>query len=299
MFIDNEIIRQLSTSKIHELESIAHAFYSNKRHEYKRTGNSNSILDSLSYFLNIAGANKLSNASYSVALIYKFKSQLILEQAMDTIDLMQSMENINKAIEMLSSFSSNLSNEGIDCLISSHLVRAVIFKVLGDKKEAFYSIDNSKRDLQKMDLLGNSLIKLNRQEQIMEQTILSHKYLMEEAMFIRKKSSIEFYSSYKRLFEFYLNNKMYDKSLKAYDTFVDSFTKVNSELPTISKISFMKNIGQYNIAIGNEKEAMKILFIALKKATELSLNGQILQIRVLIESISSNNSSLITFEINE
>ncbi|WP_417873982.1 hypothetical protein [Xanthomarina gelatinilytica] len=298
MIINDNIISLISKSTIVEFESISKKFYKSKKDEHKRIGNSHSIINSINFFLYVTENNDFSNVSYYIALIHKFKSQLLLEHASSKSDIENSLININRTIDIMSSI--NLNEEGVDSLISSHLIRAVLFKIMDDKDEALYSIKNSKKELKAIENSGKSLIKLNRQEQIMHQTTLSHKYLLTEAIEIRKSSAIEFYSSYKRLFEFYLNNKMYDKGIKAYSVFIKSFTDVNSELPHISKISFMKNIGQYNIAIGNEKEATRILTIALKKAMDLGLNGQIMQIQNLINSIASTKDNLlITYKVKK
>ncbi len=294
MILNQDILKIVFNGNIEELNKVSKEFYYAKRHEHKKFGNAHSIITSLGYFIEKAENNKFNKLSYYLALIHKFNSQLLLDHATSKLDLNSSLYHINKTIDILSLLK--LNDKGANALISSHLIRAVLLKVLNKKDEAIYSIRNSKKELRKLEEKGKTLIKLNRQEQIIHQTKLSHKKLLNEAIDIYSKDKIEFYSSLKRLFEFYLNNKMYDKSIQYYSIFIDSFTNISHRLPYISKVSFMKNIGQYNIEIGNEKEAMRLLTVALKKSIDLNLTGQIMQIKNLIKSISSKEKAkLLTY----
>jgi len=286
------LFERLEASTQENFDNLLQYFLDSKLREYRKLGNSASLSDSIYYLIQKIEGLKQSKQSIVCGLINKFEAQLTLESTRNLEDLNLSLNFIDKAIENIS------IEKPSEDLVSAHLIRAVILKAQNDREDSFYSIKSSKQELIKAGLNPKFLIKLNRQEQMMLQTNLSHEYMLTEAMSVRNVSPIEFYSSIKRLFEYYMNWNQHEKRRKLYPTLVNTFTMIKNRLPIISKISFMKISAQHHIIEGNNQLGFRLLHIALQKSLDHDLRGQSNQIIKLIDdSYDGRKLELITFRV--
>ncbi len=287
------LFNRLEISTKEDFDFLLQYFLDSKLREYRILGNSASLSDSINYLLQNISGLKQSKQSFVLGLIHKFEAQLSLESSRNFNDLNIALTHIETAIENI---SIRLPGEE---LVSSHLIRAVVLKAKGDRDEAFYSLKSSKQELFKSDLNPLLLIKLNRQEQMMLQTNLSHDYMFKEAINIQDISPIEYYSSIKRLFEYYMNWEQHEKRRILYPILVKSFSKIKDRLPVISKVSFMKISAQHYILEGNKELGFRLLHIALQKSLLHNLIGQTTQLMRLFEDSNLGRKlELVTFEVH-
>lgn len=263
------------------------------KNQRKQNVNSQIIKTSVEFYLSNFDSHSSFKSSFSAGQILKYHSQLLLEHASSEPDLTKALLDITDSIQIL---SSSKMNNSINELVSAHLIRSVLLKVLGDKDEALYSLKDSQHELRNLISSDLELIKLRRQEQIIHQTQLSHKFLFKDANKIKGYNLIEYYSSIKRLFEFFMNNGFIENAGRIYNNFVKTFHSVQWDLPLISHLSFLKNIGQFNILIGKKNDGIRLLKVAYNKALSLKLTGQMEQLKNLLTNYESPSEfKLVTY----
>jgi hypothetical protein len=144
------------------------------------------------------------------------------------------------------------------------------------------------------------LIPLRRQEIMMYQEISGYEQLAEDAVKYAVAQPLEYYRSLKRVFEFLLNEGGQQKAEQLYPEFKRAFGAVASKVPPISLISFMKNVGQYQMSLGNTQEASAVFARTLIEAKQRNLYGQVRQVKRLMQELESDNSrgKLVTFGVS-
>ena len=276
-----------------DFDSLVSWYVQDKKKEYKQFGNSDSIVDSIDLLFRIGSDLAQADSSPNWGLLHKLKARLILESSGSTNRLELASTHIQKAIDHLSLAPHN------DSLVSSHLIRAVVYKVKGEREEAFYSLRKSKQYLTSKEISSEKLIMLDRQEQMMLQSTLSHEHMFRQAIAVRENDPIEFYGSIKRVFEFYMNREFHDERRKLYPILVISFNNVRGKLPLISRVSFMKIVGQHLILDGQRSKGLKVLTVALRKAIEHGFYGQVNQLQRLYDDAHSGSKlELVTLQVS-
>lgn len=142
------------------------------------------------------------------------------------------------------------------------------------------------------------LVPLYRQDMMMQQTTRAHLHLASTAAAYREAKPIEYYRSIKRVFEFLLNRGAVRHADSIYVEYRRAFLAVCNELPPLSHISFLKNIGQYLMAKGEMATAARVMERALAEARARHLNGQVRQIVAMLAAARGGNMGhLATFEV--
>jgi hypothetical protein len=133
---------------------------------------------------------------------------------------------------------------------------------------------------------------------MMHQSIAGHKKLLEEAPFYKNLKPIEYYSTLKRVLEFSMNNDMYILASRLLPELKYAFNNVRKQLPPLSHVSFIKNLGQFNINNGDIKFGKNLLDYALIQAHRLNFAGQYKQIDNLLKELDLGaKAKLKTFKI--
>ncbi len=236
--------------------------------------------------------------SYQFARLQGFLSQMLLAEGKGTDGLQLALLHIESAIEALLDISV-ISEEIIKTHSSFALFKGVILKALGQFDESINSIRSSCNLM--VERLGASpvdLIMLTRQEVMMHQTVKGHRILRNNARRYRKQKPVEYYSTIKRVFEFAMNKGLRKDVRDLFSEFRASYAAVSHRLPPLSKISFIKNIGQYYLLEGQLQNAQKFLRKALAEASKRSLHGQARQIQYLLNQASGDGGGkLLTFSV--
>ena len=290
-----EELRNLNSSEIDEfLKPIVKKI----RALYKNNGDPMDILEISTRISKEFNDIPKKEYSFEFAKIKSIESQMLLAIGKNEELLLQAFEAINQAIEICLRLDT-ISEQTNEELIKNVLILAVILKALGKFDSSIKTIqENAKILLQQRGVSKIELIILKRQEVMMNQTIEGHKNLLEEAIHYKNLKPVEYYSTLKRVLEFSMNREMYTLAGKLIPELKSSFNKIKSELPPISHVSFIKNLGQYYLNSGEIEFGKRLLEISLAHAEKLNLNGQKYQINSILEEFDSGKKTkLKTFKI--
>lgn len=236
----------------------------------------------------------ISISDIAVAIFLSYIAELLIARG-----------RIDSLIEPLLSISESHAakapcNDGlrIKVLSNIYLLRSISEKALGNTSEAYrllLELDKSKWVRSN----GNRglLLPVHRQQVMMHQSFQQHMDILEDATRIRAEAPLEYYRTLKRVFE-YATNHGYQRSVtRMMPIMLAAFAGVRHEVPLISKISILKNLGQANAMLGNTDLAKLQLESALLKAEEKDLKGQIGQIHRIREAVETGSviGSLVTF----
>lgn len=243
---------------------------------------------------------KSHKTSFPFAQLLSIQGQMLLSIGKNKDLLKEALANINKAIEIcynIKDFSIEINKE----IVKNTLVQAVILKALGEFADSIKSMnENSKILLDKRGISKVELIMLQRQEIMMNQSEKGHFKLLEEVPYYKNLKPVEYYSTLKRIFEFAVNKDMYSLAIKLIPELKESFVNVKEQLPRLSHISFLKNIGHFYLNTKDSALGLKILESALIQANQLGLFGQINQINSIIDEFHNGEKAILpTFKVNE
>lgn len=186
----------------------------------------------------------------------------------------------------------------IKVLSNIYLLKSISEKALGNTSEAYrLLLELDKSNWVRINSNRGMLISVHRQQVMMHQSFQQHLDILEDATRIRAEAPLEYYRTLKRVFE-YATNYGYERSVaRMMPIILTAYASVRHEVPLISKISILKNLGQANALLGNTDLARLQLDSALLQAKEKDLRGQIGQLNLIKEAVEAGNvvGSLVTF----
>ena len=281
--LDSKIKNHLNECSLSDFNSVLAPIVKKIKLEYRQGTNPDIIL---TYCINITNeleSNIKYYNSFEIAKLLSIQSQMLLAIGASKELLDQALNYINESIEIcykINEFTLDINKE----LVKSTLILAVVLKALGDYDAAFKTIsENSSILLNKRGISKLELIPLQRQEIMMTQSDAGHKKLLSEVINYKDLAPVEYYSTLKRVFEFSMNKNMYDVAEKLIPLLKDSFKLIKNELPILSHISFLKNIAMYYLTTNEFEYGVSLLEALLIKSSDLSMIGQVNQIKALLE----------------
>lgn len=281
-----------------QLDEFLNPIVNKIRSDYKKMGNPIDVLELTSKLFQLLEDIPNKFLSLEFAKLKSIESQMLLSIGGSKDILLESFESVNVAIDIFLS-SNKISVENNKELIKNTLISAVILKALGEYDLSLNLMrDNAKILLEKRGASKIDLIMLKRQEVMMTQSLTHHKNLLEEANHYKNLNPIEYYSTLKRVLEFSMNYDMYNVAGKIIPELKRSFDVVRNELPQLSHVSFIKNLGQYYLSTNEKVFGEKLILIALSHAEKLNLKGQYKQIKAILNDYELGNKiKLNTFKL--
>lgn len=188
----------------------------------------------------------------------------------------------------------------IKALSSIYLMKSISEKAKRESDKAYMTLEEVERDpwiMKKDDLL--LMTPVFRQRMMMEQTVASHMKLLERASLLKKVNPLEYFRTIKRVFEFCINSGNTVAAEKLIKEVLLAYNGIKTDVPPITKISLLKNMGQANVLFGEKELAISQLQNALRDARYYKLEGQVTQIKNLISAAHEGNvvGKLTTFRV--
>jgi hypothetical protein len=300
LIMDQKLLETIEIGGTRAIDKFLLPWVNQLKDEYKRIGNPVLIYQAGKAVCIEIKSIQSCHSSFQYSRLQALLAEMLLASGRDSRTLLIAMSHLECAIETIQRVST----------INNDVVRAHVFYVLllGITKKAVGCFDES---LKIMNSAATSLINegiateldlipLRRQEIMMYQTISGYEQLAEDAIKYAVVQPLEYYRSLKRVFEFLLNEGGQQKAEQIYPEFKRAFIAVASKVPPISLISFMKNVGQYQMSVGNTQEASAVFTRTLVEANQRNLYGQVRQVKRLIQELESDTSrgKLVTFGVS-
>ena len=232
----------------------------------------------------------------AIAIFLSYVAELCL--ACGQVDLL--VGSLLEQAENHASKSPCESDIRIRMLANIYLLRSIAEKALGKQSEALHLLsvlnnDNWVKKNEKRYLL----ISIHRQRVMMEQSFQAHMDLLKIAVKIKNVAPLEYYRTIKRVFEFATNNGYLDSVKRLMPFLLCAFVDIQNQVPVLSKISLLKNLGQANGLLGNYLLAKNQLDCALDIALNKELKGQVVQINHILQGIDRKDvvGTLSTFRV--
>ncbi|MEJ0011271.1 MAG: hypothetical protein WDM94_01330 [Bauldia sp.] len=239
-------------------------------------------------------------SSFQYAMLLAFMTRMLVSQGGNIPALEQAETYAEEATDILNRHGI-VSQEVIALHASLALHLGVIRKALGRFDDSILGMRAARKTLSAgLGAEEVELVMLRRQEVIMQQEVLGHRMLIEEAGAYASSRPMEYFSTIKRVFEFAMNKRMHSDARQIFPVFRSAFGAVARRLPALSHVSFAKNVGQFLSVRGESAKAMLILDQATSHARALGLIGQERQLQVLRDDvISGKKRGLPTFRVDK
>ena len=200
------------------------------------------------------------------------------------------VESLLEQAENHASMSPCENDIRIRMLANIYLLRSIAEKALGRQSEALYLLSVLNKDSWvKKTEQRYLLISIHRQRVMMEQSKQGYADLLKMAVKIRNIAPLEYYRTIKRVFEFATNNGYLDSVKALMPVLLLTFVDIQNQVPALSKISLLKNLGQANGLLENYPLADKQLKCALDDAVNRGLKGQVVQINHILQGIDKKD----------
>jgi len=297
VIIDQRLLEIMDAGGPRKIDAFLFPWVRHLKDEYKRTGNPVIIYQIGSSVSDKIVLLQCCHYSFQFSQLQGLLAEMLLAHGKDASSLRTAVCCLETAIE-------TAQRVGVinDKIVRAHVFYALLLgiarKALGHFDESLKGMRNTAKDLVcKSAATDIDLISLRRQEIMMHQTVAGHEQLAEEAIQYAALQPLEYYRSLKRAFEFFLNQGAQQNSEQIYPEFKRAFAAISQKTALISRISFMKNIGQYYMTIGEAKVAADVFDRTLLIASQLNLRGQVRQVKRLMQEIESDNNKgkLVTF----
>ncbi len=260
--------------------------------------NTSTILLAVESVLAATASIRHASRSFERARLTSFASKLYIERGTAT-DVQRSLELAADAINIFER-SPVVAPATVDDVSEAALYAVVALKALGEVDESIFLGRSFVEDIVHS-RIGNrfDVMPLIRQEQMMQQTKSSHERMAAEAPEYRNAKTREYYRTLKRLFEWSLNHGRRREAEALLPELRRAYRVILPRSEPIVRVSFMKNMGQYELAWGNRADARRILSAALVVARQFGMKGQERQILALIDQMDGGvRGALPTFSVS-
>jgi tetratricopeptide (TPR) repeat protein len=267
--------------------------------EYRRQGNPHIIYLAASSLAREVRTMRGSVDSFQYSRLQGLLAEMLIAQGSNADTVALAIKHLDIAREVLHRVST-LSDDTLRFHGTCALLVGVAKKALGDFDDAIRELRTCQQYLrERHSACDVDLIPLRRQEVMMHQDPQEHRILAAESVHYRLTQPYEFFRSVKRVFEFCLNSGRLDEATELYPLFTRAFKSIALNVEPISKISFLKNLGQYHLARDDVSKATLLLNRAFAEATERNLQGQMRQLRLLLgaSSMGGTKPTLMTFSV--
>lgn len=170
-----------------------------------------------------------------------------------------------------------------DTLAYNALISVVQSKASGDLSGALSQNLAGLFELNNLGAKYEDKIALNRQLVMLRQDPNQYIELASEAIKY-KDLPLEFFGTIKRLFEWQLKTGNVRAIEQSWSLLRQAAQPATSLFSPLSKVSFLKNYGQYLLALGRHGDAASALARAKAIATRLGFSGQVRQIDTIIRT---------------
>lgn len=299
IIIDQKVLERMSKGGSQEIDIFLMREIYWLRKFYIQTGHPRIIYFAGSKLADIVAPIPGCNCSFQFSQLQALLAEMILAQGQDANSLHVAVNHLEFAFEILNRVQV-MSSDVLRAHINNALLLGIARKAFGEMDDSFNGIQKTVQYLKwEKSATELDLIPLHRQETIMRQTVDGHKQLADNAVKYIVHNPQEYYRSVKRVFEFLLNKGRLKEAELYYKEFNRAFAAIAHQAPAISQISFLKNVGQFFMAKGKAKDAASIFKRVLFAASNLSLQGQARQVKLLLQELEAGNkqAELITFKI--
>jgi hypothetical protein len=241
-----------------------------------------------------------SKKSFQTARLHALVADKLIAHGATASDIRVAITSLEIALSILERIQT-FSLEMLRAHVSFALLLGVARKAIGEFDEALRFMRETALDLRTSgDARYVDLVSLTRQETIMLQSPRAHRLLASAAISYRDTHPLEYYGSVKRVFEFVLNSGRLGEAQRLYPEWKASYLRVARRLDPLSRISFVKNLGQYAIERREVARASRLLGFAAVEAQRRGLLGQVRQIHHLIAKARDGGSAgkLLTYRID-
>lgn len=299
VLVDRKRLEQMAAGGSLEIDAFLLPEIRQLKSEYLKIGNPYLLYLAYRSLSGLVSTFIGSRASIQYARLQLMMAEMLLAQGKDSPSLNLAIFYSELAIETLKNVES-ISDNLIQTMAYSALMLGVAKKALGHYDDSLKNMRSiatyltRKRSASKLDL-----IPLSRQEIIMQQTDKGHVQLLGDAIQYKMFKPCEYYSSLKRVFEYLLNKGRVNEAGQLFPELKRAFLFIKHQLAPISVISYLKNVGQYSLVIGDSGAASKLYETALSEARRLNLYGQVRQLTQLIQELKTgrSQSNLVTFKV--
>jgi len=298
LVVDSAFLEGLSSGGVRAVDRFVLAQTNQMRRVYQRSGDPTIAQASAIQLLDVIAQIPAAERSLQVARLRGFAANMYIARGASAEDLQRALHQLDLGMSTIGHIQS-FSDEMKSAHVSLALFGGVARKALGRFDDAIGFMRDVRRDLIRNDEVNAvDLVPLARQEIIMLQTARGHQQLGVSALAYRDSHPREYYGSIKRVFEYVLNTQRVRDAKRIFPEWRAAYLRVAPLLDPISRVSCLKNVGQFAIELGAYAKAERVLQRSLIEAQQRSLLGQVRQIVTLLARARDGGAGkLVTYTV--